>query len=54
MNQEIKNALYQVYNGLSTIFTRGEDSVTMVKCLQILTHTLNLIECTNLENKEEK
>lgn len=52
MEIEIKNSLKQIYQALQTISTKGEDSVTMVKCFQALHYLINNIQFNNVEEEE--
>lgn len=54
MTQELKEQLFQIYNALMSISTKGEDSITMVQCLQALSYLIN--NCSNNTEmiKEEK
>ena len=52
-NLIIKQRLNQIFDGLMTISTRGEDTVTMAQCLQALNQLIQLIPETDTEKEEE-
>lgn len=54
-NLIIKQRLVQIFDGLMTISTRGEDTVTMAQCLQALNQLIQLIpEAEQTVEKEEE
>lgn len=50
-NLIIKQRLNQIFDGLMTISTKGEDTVTMAQCLQALNQLVQLIP--EAEKEEE-
>ena len=54
-NLIIKQRLNQIFDGLMTISTKGEDTVTMAQCLQALNQLVQLIpEVEQTIEKEEE
>lgn len=54
MTQELKEQLFQIYNALMSISTKGEDSIIMVQCLQALSYLINNYSNDIEAIKEEK
>lgn len=52
MNQTQYNQLVRVYNTLTTISTKGEDTLTMADCLRAFRKVIEEIQLINEDIKE--